>query len=67
MERKTLERMILAKGLNGGERPLGKAFEIEHGGRGNVAWNKIGKPSCHRKRPLKDTPKDHIKNEPKNW
>ena len=33
MERKTLERMTLAKGLNGGERPLDKAFEVEHGGR----------------------------------
>ena len=33
MERKTLERMSLAKGLNGGERPLDKAFEIEHWGR----------------------------------
>lgn len=27
----------MAKGLNGGERPLDKAFEIEHGGREIVA------------------------------
>ena len=66
LERKTLERMTLAKGLNGGERPLDKAFEVEHGGREIVTESEIGKPSCHRKRPLKDTPKDHTKNEPKN-